>query len=57
MVVEHSVDDFMFICLPSTTINPNARVEEFDLKACKHSRLEAKGPPLVGEEVRKRVGT
>jgi hypothetical protein len=23
----------------------------------KHSRLGAKGPPLVGEEVRKRVGT
>jgi len=24
---------------------------------CQHSRLGAKGPPLVGEEVRKRVGT
>jgi hypothetical protein len=26
-------------------------------KKRKHSRLGAKGPPLVGEEVRKRVGT
>jgi hypothetical protein len=37
--------------------NPNAHIQLTFHPKPKHSRLGAKGPPLVGEEVRKRVGT